>query len=459
MSNNHQMKKKTGSVSSAVNKTASNIKNNNILTRFFSHNITLMVLSFVLAFTIWFIININSKTDSSETISNIPIQIELSDAAKENGLEVFRIDDINASVEVSGNRITVDSLTADDITVYATQLDSIITPSADVITRPLTARKTGIKNNYEIVSAVNPSSVSFRVDRRKDKSFTIVNNITVDRVDSSTYIASKTISPSTINVTGPEQEVNRIASAEAFGSVTVGESETTTKNFSILFRDVDGNLLNDLFMVTSDAEEVQATVIVYPTEEFSTSVKFTGDVPSGAPEFSFSTDTIKIAGPQEALDKIQGDGFTINEQQQVSFSELDNKEHRFEFELTAPEGCLIVTPDTKKIEATLDLSAYSKMNIQCTLVPKNIDTDDFNYEFLDSTTDAVTITVCGPESKLKVLSDKNMTAEVNFESYLNDIPDSGVKTKDIPVTVSLGTAYNDCWVYGTYKVSVDISKK
>ena len=457
MSNKNKKNQHSGQISNlAKSQNSANIKNNNILTRFFSHNITLMVLSFVLAFTIWFIININSTTDSSETIEDIPIEIELSDDAKENGLEVFLNDEIKASVKVSGNRITVDSLTADDITVYAAQMDSIITP--DVYTRPLTAKKSGIKNNYEIVSAVTPSSVTFRVDKRKTKTFDIVNNIQVDK-PKGTHTAVKTISPTVIHVSGPEQEVNRIAMAEVAGSVTVGSSETTTKAFEILFRDVDGNLLTNLNMIETDVVEAQATVIVYPTKELTSSVQTSGDVPSGVPAFVCTPDTITVAGSQEALNKIQNDTFVVNSDQPISFSELDNDLHTFEFDLTAPTGCLIVLPDTKKVEVTLDLSSFDITTIQPTIVPVNIDTDVYNYEFLDLDSGKITVTICGPESKLKVLTERSLTVEADFENYLSDIQDSGVKTKDIPIKISLGSAYSDCWVYGTYKVSVDLSKK
>ena len=457
MSKNSKKKKAAGNAASSSKKpVAKNMKNNNILTRFFSHNITLLILSFVLAFTIWFIININSTTESSETIANIPIRIELSDAAKENGLEVFRVDDISASVEVSGNRITVDSLTADDITVYATQMDSIITP--DVYTRPVTAKKTGIKNNYEIVSAVTPSSVTFRVDRRKEKDITIENNINVNR-DSNTYLASKTITPTTIHVSGPEQEVNRIATAEAFDSITVGSSETTTKSVKVIFRDVDGNLLNNLEMITTDIDEVTATAIVYPTKELSAKVDLK-DAPSSCPDIDFSSETIKIAGPQESLNKVQ-DSFLIINDKPIYFDELDNTEHTFEFDLNqiAPEGCLIVSPDSKKITATLDLSGYSKTSVDCSIVPTNIDTSKYQYEFLGTSSNTVSVRVCGPPSRLSILSDKNITVEADFKGSLDDVPDSGVTTKDITLTVKISSAYSDCWVYGTYKISVDISKK
>ena len=67
-------------------------KKKSLLARFFSHNITLLVLAFLLAFTAWFIINASSETDTNVTISDIPIIIDLPESALDAGLKVFNSD-------------------------------------------------------------------------------------------------------------------------------------------------------------------------------------------------------------------------------------------------------------------------------------------------------------------------------------------------------------------------------
>ena len=61
-----------------------------------------------------------SFSDSNETtatISNIPIQITLSDDAVDNGLQIFTGNDQTASVTVTGNRAILGSVAASDVTV------------------------------------------------------------------------------------------------------------------------------------------------------------------------------------------------------------------------------------------------------------------------------------------------------------------------------------------------------
>ena len=86
------------------------MKKTSFLTRLFSHNIVLLIISFLLAFIAWFIINANSETETNVTISNIPVSITLPDTAVEKGFQIFNDTEYTASVEVSGNRVTVGSL-------------------------------------------------------------------------------------------------------------------------------------------------------------------------------------------------------------------------------------------------------------------------------------------------------------------------------------------------------------
>ena len=151
------------------------MKNKSWLARVLSHNWVLMIIAFILSFTAWFIISANSQTETNVTISDIPITIELSEEAQNDGLQIFSGNDVTASVEVAGNRVTVGSLTASDITVTANQTNSII--GAGTYTLPLSAKKTGLKTNYEIVSDVTPANITIFVDKLKEDSFDIENQI------------------------------------------------------------------------------------------------------------------------------------------------------------------------------------------------------------------------------------------------------------------------------------------
>ena len=129
---------------------------NSFLSRLFSHNITLLILAFVLAFTAWLYLNGTAETDTSVTVKDIPIELELSEAAVDDGLQIFKGNDQKANVDVQGNRVTVGSLSSSDIIVTSSQTGSITSPGYSTVS--LQAKKASIKSNYDIVS-VSPSVI------------------------------------------------------------------------------------------------------------------------------------------------------------------------------------------------------------------------------------------------------------------------------------------------------------
>ena len=79
----------------------------------------LFFISLLISLSMWIYMSIGNGNDTVVTISNIPVQIELSDDAIKNGLQIFNTGDITASVSVSGNRAIIGSLTQNDIIVTA----------------------------------------------------------------------------------------------------------------------------------------------------------------------------------------------------------------------------------------------------------------------------------------------------------------------------------------------------
>lgn len=433
-------------ISNSTNSTnkANNANKQNILTRFFSHNITLMILSFVLAFTIWFIISISSETDSSVTVSNIPVSIELSETARQDGLEIFLGDDLTASVEVSGNRVTVGSLSAGDITVSASQTSAIITPGT--YTLPLTAKKSGIKTNYEIVSGVTPSSVTVYVDKRKEVEFSIENRLSVQLEDSKHY-ASISLSQNTVLVTGPEAQVKQIDSVVVFDTISADSDETKTVMEDLKFLDADGNTL-DLPLIRTEFGSIEATITVMPILNVMLTVDTTGK-PTNCPEISFDPETIKIAGSQASLDKIKDDMVSVGV---LDFSKLKNEKYRLTYDISPPFGCKVISGESTAT-VTLDLSSYVKTSVVCRITPK-IDTSRYAVEFTSSN---VTIDVYGPESIINSLSSASFSVVADFTDLLNDV--SKTVSLSVPLTVTLVSAYSDCWVYGTYTASATVTMK
>ena len=96
------------------------MKKNSLFQRLLQHNQILFILSVVISVVIWIYMSSTSSTnDTTVTIGDIPIQVELSDEAREMGLQVFQAAEPRASVTVSGNRTILGMVNENDFTVTA----------------------------------------------------------------------------------------------------------------------------------------------------------------------------------------------------------------------------------------------------------------------------------------------------------------------------------------------------
>lgn len=421
-------------------------KNKSILVRFFSHNIVLMIMSFLLAFTIWFFINLSSETDTNVTISGIPITVELSASAEEDGLMVFNANDLTASVEVAGNRVTVGSLAPTDIQVVANQTGSIIAPGT--YTLPLSAKKSGLKTNYNIVSSVTPSSVSVLVDRLSEEEYDIEDRIKVELSDSSHY-ASTSLSQNSVNVSGPESQVSLIASVAVENKYTVDSDATRTVQEKIKYFDADGNEL-DLPLVTADAESVEATITVLPVMSVALEVETIG-MPDNCPPIRISPDTVKIAGSQSALNDLAEKKIVLGV---LDFSKLKNENYDKTYDITAPTGCKVISGDTEAT-VSVDLSSYTVNTVSCKISSK-IDSTKYNVDF---NADSVMVTVYGPEDVVSGLTSGKVTVVADFTDLLGDVTKDNAVSLSVPLKLKLSNGYSECWIFGAYSAAVNVSMK
>lgn len=425
------------------------MKNNRSrLSRFFSHDITLLVLAFVLAFVAWFVISMSEESEETKTITDIPVTIELPDTAVSDGLKLYGADDLKASVEVKGNRALLGTLTASDIQITANQSSSMIAVGS--YTLSLNAKQSGVKTNYTIVKEkLSPSTVTVYVDKEKEAEFNIDNQISV-KLDDSNHYASVALSKSKVVVTGPETHVNQIASVAVVDNISgiSGDSQKTV-NEDIVFLDKSGDKLY-LPYVKADVSTVEATISVLPIAEVSLTADVT-NAPSSYPDITIEPANVKIAGPQETLDTIKDNKVSIGT---IDFTKLKNEVCSQEFDITLPSGCKVISGETSAT-ATIDLSSYYTTTVSAKVTSK-LESSQYTAEFASGN---VEITVIGPEDLIDTISASDVTAVADFYGLLDDIKSGSAVSISAPLKISLGSDYAECWVYGSYTVNANVTKK
>ncbi len=427
------------------------MKKSSFLTRLFSHNIVLLIISFLLAFIAWFIINANSQTETNVTISNIPISITLPDTAVEKGFRIFNDNEYTASVEVSGNRVTVGSLTPSDIQVTANQVSTI--DHTDEYNLPLSAKKVGVKTNYNIMSSVNPSSVTVFVDKFKEKDMPIDKSRMKVVIDTG-YYSEVSMSNDTVHLEGAASKIDEIETVAIIDTINADGTAPMTLQEPLVFLDKNGNQI-DLHYVTTDLKSVEVTVVSQPRKDVTLKLDIQ-NAPKYAPEVTLTPSQVSLYGPADQINSIKNSSVTIGT---LDFKTLTNKSYQIPYDVSLPENlkdCHVISEDEDVVMASVDLSSYSSTTLNVE-VKARVDTTKYKAEIASNPT--VKLTVYGPDSLISEITEDDVRAIADITKMTSQLDSEKTVSISVPLTVTLGSDYLSCWVYETDPVNVNVTPK
>lgn len=413
----------------------------------FSNNKILFLVAFLLAFILWLFFSQNSTAEeTTTTIYDIPVSIELSEQAQNDGLKIYRGLDTTAAVQIKGNRITVGTVTKDDIQVTAQETSAILSPSTSYALS-LSARKNSSKSDYEIVS-VSPNVVNIYVDRERQKEFTIENRIDTTnlKIPTGYYLAKPVLSTDKITVTGPETEVKKIDKIVVRDTVDGEQTSNITRTETPVLLDSEGEEINsDLLVIQPEA--VDATIRILPKKELSVTPVFK-NVPSGIDVNSIasvSPSTISIAGPADTINAL-----TEIQLEPIDFSKISPDAKEQKLNLTLPDGCISISNEDQAT-ITYNLDGYSSTSVHVTSFTKTGIQDGFDATV---STSGLYVNIAGPTDTLDTITSDNIIAQVDLTSLGNGF----VGEAEVPVKISIVNA-EKCWSYKEYTANVYVYKK
>lgn len=439
------------------------------LSNLFNNNRFLMVLSFVLAVIIWFVVSIVYSPQADRTLSQIPVEVSFSDA--EAGYKAYSKTELVAQVNVSGKKYVVEQLSADSIVVSAT-VESVST--SGMYTLELQAKKKSSSGDYTIVS-ISPPAINVMIDVEKETEFEVgIDCAGASVAQLKTENESLLLEPSfvdeknmVVTAVGPETEVGKIAYITVMAEVNKELSASEQFTAGIMAYDQSGNILYDANHAVSQLNYVTFS---YEQAEIIANVNMRKIVPltytaSGAPnnppaitlreitgsetDTDNQVSTVSIKGAAEVIsgiDKITLDGT-------VDFSKIDTTQpmsYRFELKLPSIAG---VTYDEYAnlsdlyFVAMVDDEGLTSRSFD--VAAENITLSGVPGGFTAKVQSALKgVTVVGPRSAINDLSKEDLTVTVDASS----ITAAGASNL-VPVISVKGTSR--CWITGSYQVVVE----
>lgn len=407
---------------------------------FVGNNKVLIIISLLLSIIIWVSMSLGSENESTTIISNIPIQINLSDNAVDDGLQIYSGNDQTASVTVTGNRVSIGSLVSSDINVSALTAGTITSPGTYPLS--LTARKTDATGNFEITSPVSPSVITIFVDRPKISIFEIDNRIKYSVAEG--YHGEVALSADTITIKGPNTEVSKVASVAIEGEIKGELTKDAEIQSDVILLDSSGSEISSSLITTSE-ENILATVSVSPEKEVPLKVAFT-DKPAGLnvdPYVSIEPKSILICGPEDTLEKLDA-VYT----EPIDFTKLNNNITEFELDLVLSDKCMNLS-ETKTATVKINFKDFTKKRMVTNNFTVTGLSDEYKYNV---TTESLSVDILGKKSSI----DKLKPSDINCRIDASQI-DGTTGSISLPVTVQI-LGSNSCWAYGEYKANITVTK-
>lgn len=417
--------------------------------KLFQNNLSLAILSVLIAIIAWFYISLTQYPTVPKTIENIPVSLDISNtSAGLNGLSVVSCDVEEVTVELLGSRTQVGNLNTENLEAYI-DAESVSTSG----TKKLSIRiksDSGIK--YEVTS-VSPSTATIVFDKIETREFSIIPQIPNISVVNGRDINTDELScePSAISITGPSAQLDKISKCFAVSrkELSLDTSYTLTNDEILLY--TEDNILIDQSVFKFSDTNFNITIPVRTQKEVSLSVSI-----NGAPS-SFNKDTIKFNLSSDSVLLACNNGQTeIPDVLQIGVIQLNEIKPGFSKAFSI-SSCLenseyINVSELETVTVTLDDEGLAQTDLpieQNRISISNIPDSSYEYTVL---TQRMNITVVGSEKSINALTSEDIIADVNL---LN----TPVNTEYFNAAVTFSCPnYDDVWVITNSRASIQRTK-
>lgn len=340
----------------------------------------LKIISLLVAILFWFVIVINVDTSYKRTIYGVAVSVdENASTLTSLGLHVVDMSQKSISVEVSGARNLIGSLTAKDI---------IITPDISKVSKSgeyevnLTATLKGPDNRIKI-EKINQSKITIKFDTMVTRTLPVEIDVSGGDIPDG-YLMQKSIaSPSSVTFSGPTAELANVTKAVAKVDVMNGLTKTFTDKCDIVLLDSKNvEISSDNIQKSNDTVDV--TIPILKTKTVPLKVDF-DNIPTGVDtskiSYKIDPENLTIAGNEEDIDKIE----------EISLGEVDFKTLEVKSNLTL---------DVEVPDGIVNVENISVADVEVTLADTDTKTVNVTTFSIINQADGVTV-----QNKTKVIND------------------------------------------------------
>ena len=393
------------------------------------------IMAVIVAFVIWIYAVNTEGTVYEKTLSGISVNIENIPA----GFSVISGQGYTAEVKVKGKRSDILALLSSDIKAY---VDASSCVESGLITLPI---------NVELpkdisLSEVYPASISVYFGITISKQLPIKISLKNYTLDADYVIERSTPELSFVTVTGPSDELAKIAEARV--TLEPGHIQSSfTASGTVVLYDANGSEYSNPYVTCPTTDVlVRIDVQTYKTVRLSCSYKH-GYFNSNNTDITIEPETLKLKGPTEDLAAIDSLNIAMIDETTVSGDVV------LVYDLDLPENVIAADGTSSvKINVTHKNTALRTFAVKSENIIVNNLNPDKSYTFSSET---VNVTLRGDVGEWFSRFDADdIYVKLDLKNY-NDI--SG-KSVTVPAEIIINNESDTALIYavGSYSVSLTL---
>lgn len=384
------------------------VKNNGReIEKFINKKQTLIVLSLIFAFIVFFLVDQNSDTilnKNAEVLYNQPVIAEYNE-------EAYVIEGLPTTVDVTLIGRTSDLYLAKQYTSNLSVSVDLrgLTPGSHKVTLNYTQ---GLKALKTIDYKIDPSTANIvvyeKVSETRELDYDILHK---DHLDSKLILDSVDLSRNDVIIKGASYKLEQVASVKALVDIddisNPKEGTFTLKDIPLIAYDAEGQPVDVEIVPSSIDAQVKITS---PSKEVSLQIIPKGELAFGKSikEFTFSVSNVTIYGEESVINEI--DSIPV----EIDVTNLSS-DKTFNVNITKPSGVRDISSKIVSIKVTLDdVITKEFTNMQITTV--NLDSN-YNANAVSREDSEVTVIVKGSSEVVNNLDPATIRVTVDLSGY------------------------------------------
>lgn len=411
--------------------------NSKNLDRFMSKKSTLIVISLILAFAVFILIDQESSVMAdqyAEILYNQPVTAVYNE-------ELYVVEGLPKEVDIT--------LVGEKRHIFLAKQSPSKGVSVDLTGLSEGNHKVTLKYSQKLKSLdykLDPSTVTVtiypKVSETKSLTYDILHQ---DNLDSKLNIKDVVLDRDNVIIKGAEYKLNKVATVKALVDVdnltNPKAGEITLKDVDLVAYDTNGKVVDVEIVPKSVTAKV---TITSPSKEIPIKIVPKGDIATGMSIKSTDTSISKVTvyGSEEAIEKIEYlpveidvDGLSTNKTYKVT--------------LKKPSGITDISNKTLTVNVVVD-SSISKEIPDISIATENLDSK-YKVQALSEADSKVTVVVKGSQDIVNSVDASSITAYIDLKGY-------GVGEHEVEVKVK-GEDLKLSYTSKTKKVKVRISEK